>query len=268
MVAPSFRLCCLLLATLLASASARAQAPALQRLAQEDAEAVAEPEGYRTQVAAALAEYDAGHFEEARALFLRAHELFPNARTLRGIGMTDFELRNYGDAIAQLEAALHSTARPLEGALRSETEALLARARAFVARLAIYVTPEVASVSIDGMLVQPNDPRVVLLSVGEHQLEARAQGFLTERRTLRVDGGEQRSLEVVLVAESAAGLGSPPAQERSRAWYKRQWLWVSLGVVVAGAAIATGLALSRGQVETEAPYRGLSEEPPLVGPSR
>ena len=38
----------------------------------------------------AVAEYDAGHFQEARALFRQAHERQPTARTLRGIGMLNY----------------------------------------------------------------------------------------------------------------------------------------------------------------------------------
>jgi outer membrane protein assembly factor BamD (BamD/ComL family) len=43
----------------------------------------------------AVAEYEAGHYQEARALFRQAHEKQPTARTLRGIGMASFELRDY-----------------------------------------------------------------------------------------------------------------------------------------------------------------------------
>ena len=50
----------------------------------------------------AVAEYDAGHFQEARALFRQAHEKSPTARTLRGIGMCSFELRDYVEAARAL----------------------------------------------------------------------------------------------------------------------------------------------------------------------
>src|SRR5262249_43441282 len=57
-------------------------------------------------IADAVAEYDAGHFEEARALFRRAQAEAPSARTLRGIGMASFELRDYVEADRALAAAL------------------------------------------------------------------------------------------------------------------------------------------------------------------
>ena len=77
-----------------------------------------EPAGYRDTVERAVLEFAAGHFEESRALFARAHALFPNARTLRGLGMAEFELRNYVIAIEHLEAALANQARPLDEDLR------------------------------------------------------------------------------------------------------------------------------------------------------
>src|SRR6266704_960888 len=61
---------------------------------------------YRALLEEAVTEYDARHYEEARALFRRAHEVSPNARTLRGIGMASFELREYIEALRSLEGSL------------------------------------------------------------------------------------------------------------------------------------------------------------------
>ncbi|MEY4512912.1 MAG: hypothetical protein RLZZ450_5034 [Pseudomonadota bacterium] len=50
--------------------------------------------GYRETIAEALIEYEAHNYLEARTLFERAHKLYPNARTLRGLAVVAFELRN------------------------------------------------------------------------------------------------------------------------------------------------------------------------------
>src|SRR5689334_12069641 len=71
------------------------------------------PEGYEALIEAALTEFGAGHWEEARALFRQAHASFPNARTLRGMGMASFELRDYPEALGELGAALTDDRRPL-----------------------------------------------------------------------------------------------------------------------------------------------------------
>jgi tetratricopeptide (TPR) repeat protein len=79
---------------------------------------------YRSTLKDALAEYDANHFEEARVLFRRAHEINPNARTLRGIGMASFELRDYVAAVRTLSAALVETRKPLSAEQRTHAQGL------------------------------------------------------------------------------------------------------------------------------------------------
>jgi hypothetical protein len=62
--------------------------------------------GYRDLVAEATREFSAGNFAEARTLFEQAHAAKPSARTLRGLGLTAYELRRYVQAVSELEAAL------------------------------------------------------------------------------------------------------------------------------------------------------------------
>jgi hypothetical protein len=104
---------------------------------------------YRTLVDAALEESAAGRWEEARALFRQAHEVSPNARTLRGIGMASYELRDYAEAVRMLAGALDSTVTPLTEEQRAQVTELLGRARAFVGRYEVDL-PEGASLSVDG----------------------------------------------------------------------------------------------------------------------
>src|SRR5437868_2687260 len=84
-------------------------APAAAPVVKEPAES---PQ-YRALLEEAVGEYDARRYEEARALFRRAHDLSPNARTLRGIGMASFELREYVEALRSLEGSLADKRRPL-----------------------------------------------------------------------------------------------------------------------------------------------------------
>ena len=69
------------------------------------AEAQTNESEYQRLVRQAIAEYAEHNFAEARALFARAHALEPNARTLRGLGMTAFELRSYAEVYRVLTAA-------------------------------------------------------------------------------------------------------------------------------------------------------------------
>lgn len=218
----------------------------------------AEPAEYRAVIDEALREYATRNYEEARSLFHRANELFPNARTQRGLGMAQFELRNYGESIRALTAALSARVRPLPDSLRAETEELLARAENFVAYIRLRTTPELARLRVDGVSVERTSQPIVL-NVGDHELELSAPDHRPARRSLSVHGGERETLHVALERASAEPLAASPADEGGpRRWYRSAWLWTGVVVVIAGAALATGLVLAR---DPAAPryYRGTSE---------
>jgi hypothetical protein len=222
----------------------------------DESAALGEPPGYAQLIDEAIREYRARHFEEARALFARAHELYPNARALRGMGMADFELREYVDALGHLRAALASPVRPLSGSLRAETEALAERAQAFVGRVELDLVPRNAEVTVDGSPVALDDTRELVLALGDHVLEFRAAGHASVRRSVKVRGGELMELDVELastdrprpperVAEAPAmplPIASDTRDDR-RPLYKNPWLWSGVAAVVVGGAVASFLLL-------------------------
>lgn len=201
------------------------------------AEDAPEPAGYRETIEQALSEYGHQNYEEASTLFSRAHALYPNARTLRGMGMAAFELRRYEESANQLEAALDSKVRPLEGDLRSETSALLTRARGFLAVVNVEIKPTTATLLLDGQPVKPGNE--LNLRLGEHVLEVRAEDYRPERRTLRVHGGEVLRIEISL---QSSQLVAPPV-ERPRPLYKNAWLWTGVGALLVGGVV-TGVLLA------------------------
>lgn len=169
------------------------------------------PREYRRIILEAVGEFEDGNWAEARALFMRAHELSPNARTLRGIGMCAFEMRDYEDAIRLLQESLDSDVRPLTPRLRQETEDLLHRARSFIGRFVVRLEPPEAQLLIDDAPPEPNEEGQIVLPLGEHTFEASLEGYQTELRRVTVRGGE--SLEVALtlspVPETTAELTLP-----------------------------------------------------------
>jgi tetratricopeptide (TPR) repeat protein len=209
----------------------------------------AEPEAYRTAIDEAVVEFGARRFEEARALFARAHALLPNARTHRGLGMAEFELRNYGECIKHFEAALSSSVRPLDDALRADTEELLARTNNFVARFVLQATPAPSHVTVDGLALELNQQgkTVLVLLAGEHVIEMEAPGFAPVKRQLSAKGGEATTLHVLFnrPAQTAAAAAPRDEPKAERRWYKSPWLWTAVGVVAAGAITGTVLALKR-----------------------
>ena len=214
----------------------------------------AEPAGYRDAVDSAIAEYEAGRFAESRALFERAHALFPNARALRGMGMTEFELRNYPASIYFLEQALGSPVRPLQNELRTETEKLLARARGFVGRVKFVIDPPDAAVVLNDTRLQLGADRTLNLIVGDYTLHVGAQGYGSESRPLRIAGGEEQTVTVQLPKQLEApapalqpvAATAPKADEGSSV-FASPWLWAAVGVVVAGAAVGVGFAVAGGE---------------------
>ncbi|MCA9606023.1 MAG: PEGA domain-containing protein [Myxococcales bacterium] len=164
--------------------------------AQDDAE----PAGYREAIAAAVAELNAGRFEEALAQFTRAHELVPSARTLRGIGLAAFELRDYVRALEALEGSLADPRRPLTEAQRDEVGGLAARALQYIGRLRVEVAPDDAAITVDGADVAPDAEGWLRLNAGDHQVVARAADHRDATRRVTLHAGEQQTLSITLEA--------------------------------------------------------------------
>jgi PEGA domain len=234
--------------------SALGPSPALGEPSAPQAELVDEgtPAGYAETIDEGLAEYARGNYVEARVHFQKAHELAPSARTLRALGNADFELRNYGDAVLHLDAALRSDVRPLDAALRSATERLFERARAYVGEVHVQLDPDSATVSVDGVLVARGPRAALALMVGEHVLEFAAHGRMPVRRSVHVRAGEKVALEVVLDPPSASEptsanlLAGTPAQkhdEVSRG--RRAAVWAGVGAVVVAVGAGVAIALAR-----------------------
>lgn len=170
------------------------------------------PAEYEQLIEQALSESAAGRFEEARVLFRRAHEVFPNARALRGIGMVAFEIRDYPDAIHSLRAALAHETRPLTEEQRAEATGILERAYGFVGRYDLAAVPEGARIVVDGHEAEVEPDGTLLLTVGRHEVQVRTAARSWDGQWT-VRGGEQEALPIVFEAPSslAAPASSEPA---------------------------------------------------------
>lgn len=203
----------------------------------------APPAGYRPIIDEAVREFAAGHWEEARALFRRAHEVYPNARTLRGIGMASFELRDYLAALRALREALTEARQPLTAEQRTQVEELLGRTRAFIASYDFEV-PEGATLTVDGVPATLEDGRL-LLAAGTREVRVREDGREALAR-LEIAGGESGPLPIDLAPLEA------PAERPSRRTEVRdspnrpvQWTFVVGGLVVAaGGGVMLGVGVA------------------------
>jgi tetratricopeptide (TPR) repeat protein len=154
-------------------------------------------EEYRNITAQAVEEFDLGNWEEARALFEQAHQIQPNARTLRGIGMASFEARRYVEAISALRRSLEDPRKPLTAEQRAQVEKLLERAKRYVGYFELHIEPEGASVIVDGREATVVHDRL-LLRAGRREIVVKADGYRTLTRQVDVDGGKTGMLELVL----------------------------------------------------------------------
>lgn len=180
--------------------------------ARAQAQVAPETEHYRDLIARALEEYNAARYEEARALFLQAHALRPSARTFRGLGMTEFELRHYAQALRLIALAQADQRHPLTDEQRREVSAVAERANAFVGHYHVALQPTGAALTIDGTPV--DNPNELTLDIGAHTLQATAEGHVPESLNLDVQGAEDVTLNIQLTAmtpEALPALTAEPA---------------------------------------------------------
>ena len=203
-------------------------------------------------------EFGLGNFGEARLLFSRAHEITPTARTYRGLGLCDFELRHYAAAIEELEAALNDPRRPLTPELRTQVQPLLERARQYVGRYRLRVPAGVINVKVDGK-VRPLPPAggELLLDPGPHSIEVRPSGSPPIERELNVEVGAREELAllpVVVTPQPAAPPLEEPAQLTAAPIVSpepappavaspRVFTWVAVGLTGAFGASILGFGL-------------------------
>jgi hypothetical protein len=221
-------------------------------------------DNYQSVVAEAIAEFQRQNWVEARALFKRAHEISPNARTLRGAGNAAFEAKMYVDAYQDLSAALESKVKPLTPAQRTEVQRNLARARTYISRLRVEAEPSDAELSIDGKPVVMEDG-ALLLDPGVHELSVRAAGHEPASQRVDAEPGEQREIRVELrpVQETSIATATPaitPAQVEIKADDAKPsgpnfgaWPWVAAGaaLVLGGTGVGLHFASSAAVTQVE-----------------
>jgi hypothetical protein len=209
----------------------------------------ADPPEYAGLIDGALAEFQAGRWAEARALFQRAHAILPNARTLRGIGMAAFEMADYPAAADALEDALASEARPLTDEQREQVTTLLGRARLLIGRFVVPAASEDVRLSVDGVVTTPGggwpaSAGVIELGVGTHEVVMRDRDGHTSRVRVVVRGGEETGLEL----SPPSGATSSGSSQGGEGGGGDVTPWILAGVG-AGVAIAGGVLYGVGAAD-------------------
>ena len=222
------------------------------------ASAQEDPEAYKQLIRQAVDQYELDNFAEAKALFTEAHRVFPNARTLRGLGLCANYLRDYVGAIHYLDAAIANRVKPLEPAMVDEAQAVIARARSFIGRVRVTLDPPDATLTVDAWPAE-HVGGVLELNSGTHELAARAPGRQSATRLVRVEPGAELSIELALVPIEVVSASLAPPTESSASI--APWIVVGVsGAVAIAGGVLLGVALNDvATVESAEPLAPWSE---------
>jgi len=194
---------------------------------------------YDRTIERALSEYQLGNWDEAAALFTQAHALKPSARTLRGLGLSEFENRKYVLALVHCSAALADTRNPLNAEQRTELQSVITRASEFVARVTVALAPPAAQLTVDGVAPYRDVAGNVLLDPGPHELVA-TDGALSERRRLEVLSGQQIALALTVRSEPGRVQLASGAQANANDSVPPARILTYAGFAVLGVGLAVG----------------------------
>ncbi|MGK4007419.1 PEGA domain-containing protein [Sorangium sp. So ce1036] len=214
--------------------------------------------------------YLGGKYEEAEATLMSAWELNPTFDVAYNLGNTKYQLKKHREAAQYLSFALRNW--PLlksVAKLKPTAEQRLAESRAQVGAVTVAASAVGAEVLVDGQVVgrAPLEGEV-FVEPGEHQVEARQQGYAPASQTVRVEKAGTAKVELAMVplqsavaeaapganagaGESAPGAGAgalvaeqPPAGPVEPAAPREERSWVP--VIALGAASVVGLGVGVG----------------------
>lgn len=164
-------------------------------------------------------------FEDALRHFGRAQQLAPHPDTLYNLALSQQLVGRHLEAYGSFEELISQTTDPED---REELRGAQAQSRAHLSSLRVRVDPP-RPVCFDGARMSRQDGELqVLTTPGEHRLE-----IDRDRRTLQLEDGESRTLELQLRLPTA-----PPPPRRA--------LRVLGGFAIGGASAAAGLGLGAG----------------------
>lgn len=220
-----------------------------------DIEAVIASTNYKDLVREGMLKYTRGQWDEARGYFLKAHELAPNARTLRGLALVGYDSRQFASAIDYAEQSLAHPVQPLNDKMKEELKKLIDQAQDQVARAELITTPADAELRVDGVPVQRRSDGTVWLDPGTHELTVSAPGYFPESRRLELTEQQRTQLAIALTSRTAAEpahITAPALGKQAPARSPLPWIvvGVSVGVAAVGGAMFAVDQASRGDGPT------------------
>lgn len=165
-----------------------------------------------TEFERGVAAYTAHEFQTALDAFQEAYRLAPHASVRLNIANCYAELGRPVEALFHFEHYL-SEATGLTAAQRRDVQASIDRLEASVGTITLAVTPDGASITIDGSDTRRapvTDP--VRVVAGDHVVDIALDGYVSEHQTVHVEGGGNARISLRLRrAEAVASTGGTGA---------------------------------------------------------
>jgi hypothetical protein len=194
--------------------------------------------------------FRANHYEEAIAEFSEAYSSWQNPTILYSLAQAHERMLHVARAIGYYQQYL-ATASP-DAAHREETEETVRGLASLLADVRIESNVPAAVFADDDELGRA--PGVVQLSIGRHQIELRAEGYVAQRQPITLAARTRREMRFALAAVP------PPPREPTR--LSPAWFWTSVGLTGAAAITAAtlgGMTLSAAGGYDSNPDRTQSE---------
>ncbi|MBA3456377.1 MAG: PEGA domain-containing protein, partial [Deltaproteobacteria bacterium] len=158
-----------------------------------------------------VALYKEAKYSEALAEFQRAYEIAPHPLVLYNIAGCHRELSQYAEAVKAYSQFLAEGKGQVPAArltaAQTELDSILAR----IARVTVTVTPDGATLLVDGSPIGTLVEMPLILSPGEHLLVAQAPGRKDMERRVRVASGDELTVDLNLLElppEPLRGVGA------------------------------------------------------------
>lgn len=144
-------------------------------------------------------------FSEAADAFTRSLALVDRASTRFNLAVCHYAQGRFVEAVEQLEVYLNTADRDAEGESWDDALGMITHARQSIAEVVVEVTPEDATITLDGSAIDGGARRTVRVNPGPHVLRAEARNHATQITTLEATPGETliRALTLERVEASA-----------------------------------------------------------------
>lgn len=151
-----------------------------------------------------VALYNDGDFGAALAEFEATYKASPIPAVLYNLGLTNKALFRYAEAVDWLTRYLRDdiTIAPER---RAEVEMVINEMKSLLAEVRVTVTPDTATVVLDGRGVKLSPTEPLRLKAGQHVFEISAEWHQPERREITVTAGVPMQLSVALKAIPRTG---------------------------------------------------------------